>query len=198
MRMFWFPVFATLLLGSCAESSEETAIKEDIQRVDEKTSLNLDVKLIELVEMPPITGNDSLRFMDSLIAETIEKLIRKHRKDSIEAVYELRQAELELKYETNKSIRQLHTDMVKLKRFSLNLNNNILAHLRVGDISNHSDEANALLIRRSKYLKMQGRPLALRFTCKYRFNNPLIGGVEQVTSKTFILDTLKTRVLSSL
>ncbi len=196
MKSICYLLCVALFLVSCSESLEEKAIKSFVQRVDDKTSLDLAVKIVELNAIEPIMGSDSLKLIDSVIEATIKKLIEKNRLDSIRQHFDIEEVKIELKYESDKRMRELITNQLKSNQDILDLTTKILANLRAKNISNTNTYTRALSKLKEHYTLNQNKPLVLRYNCKYTFKNPALGGVEQETTKTFIMDTLKTKVIS--
>lgn len=186
------------LLYSCSEQPEEKAIKSYIQKLGDNTTINLDVKILELEKIQSISGSDSLRYFDSILVATIPVLIRKAQGDSLDYLSGVEERKIKLKYETNPQIREIYQKFLKTFQGMLDSTTNQLKKIREGEIDNINENTIALTKARKHYESRAGKILALKYRCKYKFKNPLLGGVEQETTRYFIIDTLNLKVLKSL
>lgn len=203
MKRVFIVVIGCALFG-CEDSSEIKAIKDHLQTYD-NSKLDLEVKIKSLEEDGFIIAKDSIAIIDSIIFRLA--LIEKAELESSIAKYneEIKQnnedLEIKRRYESpdvyriykngNDKINKLNQGVIEAFQERIDKINSGLYY----DLTSEIQEYYKI---RSRFDSIPEMVLAVKYKCKYEFRNPLLNGIKQETINTFVLDTLRIKVLGRL
>lgn len=203
MKRILFVVIAFALFG-CKDSSEVMAIKDYLQTYD-NSKLDLEVKIKSIEEDGLIIAKDSIAIIDSIVFRLalierakLENSIAKE-KEKIEMDSEA--LAIKRRYESpevyriykngNDKTNKLHQAFIEFCQEGIDKINSGLYY----DLTSEIKEYYKI---RSRFDSIPEIVLAVKYKCKYEFKNPLLNGIKQETTNTFVLDTLRNKVLMKL
>jgi len=185
-----------VILNSCGEKPEEKAIKDFIQ-TSGKSKLDLDVKLIENLAVEPIKSIDSVKYIDSVLVSLGKSIRRREEISMIDTKNKIEMKKIELKYASDAHLKELIRQGIASYQNVLDVQNHMIQQIDSGKYENLNTQTSLLSKQKAKYELSPEKVLALKYQCKYKFKNPLLNGIEEETTKYFIVDTLKTRVIGA-
>jgi len=184
MKKTIFLIAAIISLMSC-QSKQEKLIKEHEERINDKTTIDLKLKVKELNQVGVSTAKDSLEYYSNLIEIAASKL-------KIKIQYELQETQanydnkkIEYKYESNPSIKAIYKKSMSSSENIISMEKEILDLIESKNYKDLNKEITMLLDKKDSF-SIQDSIIGNIWDCTYTIINPALNNAKQTFDAKYL------------